>query len=311
MYAQPNINYGTNTYAANNKPIDTSKYFITGDRGVYNLLPALGAINSPSSNRVRLDRGEGRDVDRLFGANVYTPYEAYNDIRTQMANDPTALAAFNTAFTPSAYNVSAKDRGSRVNSGFFGRFFNNRMRTPGPFTTFNTENPFPYQYVDYGLSRHAVPATEGYRPLSYNSLARYANKNDNPFFMPFETTQDATVTGFTPSAQYLAADTANPYYTNYQNLLSSRRAERDDDDRRPVTPAPVAPAPVMPNPVTPAPVMPNPVTPAPVMPNPVTPAPVTPTPVAPAPVTPTPVMPPAPGNFVPMARGGLASLRRR
>lgn len=305
IYAQPNISYGTNTYQANNKPIDTSKYFITGDRGVYNLLPAFGAINAPLNNQFSIDnrlndRRMMRQADRFFGANQYTPYEAYQDIRTQMANDPKALAAFNSMFNPTAYNVSVQDRRNQIAS-----------TTPSPLAAFNTANPFPQQYVDFGLRGTAVPGSEGYLPLSYNRLADYAYKNKNPFFLPFETTQGATAMGFTPSASLLAADTTNPYYTGLQTALTAQRAaeeaaenarraargkppkfrgrdDDDDDDDRPRTP-------IVP----------------PVTPNPVTPAPVTPTPVTPTPVTPAPVTPTAPGTFVPMRRGGIAALRRK
>jgi hypothetical protein len=224
LYAQPNVSYGTNTYQANGTPIDTSKYFITGDRGVYNLLPALGAISSPIGSNVRLGSG-GKNLmgkaDKYFGANVYTPYEAYQDIRTQMANDPTALAAFNKLYTPSAYDVALRDKLAREGRG------QTTTTTPSPLAAFNTANPFPYQYVDYGLRGTAVPGSSTYAPLSYNALANYAYKNQNPFFMPFQTTTGATASAFTPTASYLAADTTNPYYTKLQSAMTAQQAAID------------------------------------------------------------------------------------
>ena len=107
-YAEPNYNYGANTYQMNNSPIDTSKYFITGDKGVYNLMPALGQINPktiPSSHGIYNDPFANSVANKSY----YTPYEAYNDLSAQMANDPKALAAFQAMYkptTPTAKGVS-------------------------------------------------------------------------------------------------------------------------------------------------------------------------------------------------------------
>lgn len=107
-YAEPNYNYGANTYQMNNSPIDTSKYFITGDKGVYNLMPALGQINPktiPSSHGIYNDPFANSVANKSY----YTPYEAYTDLSKQMANDPKALAAFQSMYqptTPTAKGVS-------------------------------------------------------------------------------------------------------------------------------------------------------------------------------------------------------------
>lgn len=98
-YAEPNYNYGANTYQMNNSPIDTSKYFITGDKGVYNLMPALGQINPktiPSSHGIYNEPFANSVANKSY----YTPYEAYTDLSKQMANDPKALAAFQSMYQP-------------------------------------------------------------------------------------------------------------------------------------------------------------------------------------------------------------------
>ena len=302
MYAQPSFNYGNQTYQYGTTPVDASKYFITGDKGVYNLLPAFGQVNS--------NLKEGFLGNRMAaGRNRYTPYEAYNDIRTQMANDPKALAAFNAAYTPTPYNFNTQDKlGSLFGRGFGGNRRGTPSVAPFDYTAYRATNPFPQQNVDYGLNAKIA----GPESSSFRSLSRYANTNNNPFFMPFETTQGATAMGFTPSAPYLAKDQALIDYNKNLNMALNNYYRPPVTP--PVTPPPVVPPPIVPPPIVPPvtpPVTPTPVTPAPVTPTPVTPAPVTPTPVTPAPVTPTPVQPGTPGNFVAMNRGGLASLRRR
>jgi len=274
MYAQPNINYGNNTYQYGTTPIDASKYFITGDKGVYNLLPAFGRVNagtSPGNYRTSpfgMPLGNSRSLGRN---NAYTPYEAYNDILSKMAGDQKAIDAFKAAYTPS------------IPEGRFPNLTRFRPQT-GPLADFYKANPTPFgQYVNYNLNQK-VPNQTG---LTYKKLADYAVKQSNPFFLPYETTTGATPLSFAPSASALAPTDFNNYRDQY---YQARQAQRDY---------------LRPNPVTPAPVTPTPVTPTPV-----TPTPVTPTPVTPTPVTPTPVQPRPPGNFNAMKRGGLASLRR-
>jgi hypothetical protein len=278
MYAQPNISYGTNTYQYGGKPVDVSPYFISGDKGVYNLLPAFGQVNAgtnPSNYRTGLF-GVPFGPRTLGKQGAYTPYEAYNDVLSKMAGDQKAIDAFKAAYTPSTPTYSNQ---------FMNRF---RPQT-GPLADFYKANPSPYgQYVNYNLNQK-VPDQTG---LTYKKLAQYASKQNNPFFLPYETTTGATPLSFTPSASALAPVNLGDYRNQY---YQARQAQRDY---------------LRPPPVTPAPVTPTPVTPTPVTPTPVTPTPVTPTPVTPTPVTPTPVQPGPPGNFVAMNRGGLASLRR-
>jgi hypothetical protein len=319
MYAQPNINYGNNTYQYGTTPIDASKYFITGDRGVYNLLPAFGQVNA--GNRANMYNPLGSNSLGRQGA--YTSSEAYNDILAQMANDPKALSAFKAAYTPTAFSTQNKygdisrfaPEGLKhgfegykpsfegLKQGFEG-FNRVRQMTPFDYANYYKTNPNPQQYVDYGLKAN-VP---GQNALSYSQLAKYAVQNKNPFFLPYQTTQGATAMGFTPSASALAKDQAYyDYQNNLKKAVSSYYYPSKPVTPTPVTPGPITPGPITPGPVTPTPITPGPVTPTPITPGPITPGPVTPTPVTPTPVTPTPVRP---GNFTAMNRGGLASLRR-
>ena len=281
MYAQPNINYGNNTYQYLGKPLDVSPYFISGDKGVYNLLPALGKVNAGTnpSTYTQINKspfgalaGMGPlsflrpQVAALNKANAYSPYEAYNDVLSKMAGDQKAIDAFKAA-----YNLPAP---APAGNSFIPKY-----------------NPHG-QYVNYNLNKTIT----GQPKLTYGQLANYAAIKNNPFFMPYETTQGSTAYGFTPSASALTPIN----YSSYRQFLNNEKAKQL------AATTPVTPAPVTPTPVTPTPVTPTPVTPAPV-----TPTPVIPTPVTPTPVTPTPVTPPPPGNFTAMNRGGLASLRRR
>jgi hypothetical protein len=382
-YAKPGIDYGNNTYQYGGKPLDTSPYFITGDKGVYNLLPALGQINAGQesslyrTNRLNNDNRIEK-FNALGAANAYTPYEAYQDIQAQMANDPTALAAFNKAYRPSTMG-SSNIKLPAILGGH-----NIPIGGPSPDTPlgqFHATTPNPYgQYVNFGLKK-ALPSESSTNPNSYYSdLAKYAAENKNPFFLPFETAQGATPLGFTPSQNALGAIDSSPYLsglstatTTHNQFVSdqqkaaraaqeaqreaqrqaqeqARRAEqrardaqrqardqaqaqdrareqaedqqkrlqnrlqgpRGNDGLTSVRPPSVTPnfgafTPPSrnnnPAPATPAaPIVNNLFTPG-------KPTPVAPTPVAPTPVTPPP--PPGPGSFTPMARGGIAMLRRR
>ena len=98
-YAKPEYNYGNQTYQYGDKPVDASKYFITGDKGVYNLMPALGQVSPKtlqSSNPIYSDSWSNSVANKGY----YTPYEAYTDLSKQMANDPKALAAFQSMYKP-------------------------------------------------------------------------------------------------------------------------------------------------------------------------------------------------------------------
>ena len=205
-YAQPGYNYGNQTYQYGSKPLDMSKYFISGDRGVYNLMPALGQINAGAVPKNMMYNPEQSRASRdIVAANAYTPYEAHLDIQAQMANDPRALAAFNSAFKPrSAMDIGSNDENS-------------------PLAQFQrrTHNPLG-QYVNYGLNDR-MPGVEPKLGLRYDQIAKYAAENKNPFFMPYETTQGATPLGFTPSSDKLGAIDTSQYLSGYNTAQTAQQ----------------------------------------------------------------------------------------
>lgn len=83
IYAQRGYNYGANTYKVSNNPFDASKYFISGDKGVYNLLPMMGSLYG----------------DKKFAAQPGTAsYNIYQSIYDKMADDAAAQKAFSERF---------------------------------------------------------------------------------------------------------------------------------------------------------------------------------------------------------------------
>ena len=155
-YAEPTYSYGANTYQMGSSPVDTSKYFITGDKGVYNLLPALGQIDAktlPSSHPIYSDRF----ANSVSNKSYYTPYEAYNDLSAQMKNDPKALAAFQSMYQPTT--PTDKGLSPYVDFGLGSSIGNNA--TYGDIASYasTNQNPFyiPYKGVGGKISTFTPP----------------------------------------------------------------------------------------------------------------------------------------------------------
>lgn len=155
-YAEPTYSYGANTYQMGSSPVDTSKYFITGDKGVYNLLPALGQVTPKtlqSSNPMYSDRISSINANKSY----YTPYEAYNDLSAQMQNDPKALAAFQSMYQPTT--PTGKDVSPYVDFGLGSSIGNNA--TYGDIASYaaTNQNPFyiPYKGVGGKISTFTTP----------------------------------------------------------------------------------------------------------------------------------------------------------
>lgn len=83
IYAQRGYDYGANTYRVSNNPFNASNYFISGDKGVYNLLPMLGGLYGDE------------DYERKLGT---SSYNIYNDIYGRMADDAAAQKLFSQRF---------------------------------------------------------------------------------------------------------------------------------------------------------------------------------------------------------------------
>jgi hypothetical protein len=145
-YAQPTYNYGANSYQMGNNPVDTSKYFITGDKGVYNLMPALGQIN-PKTLSSSAPIYNDSFANSVSNKSYYTPYEAYNDLSAQMANDPKALAAFQSMYQPTT--PASKGVSPYVDFGLGTSIGNNA--TYGNIANYASTNQNPF-YVPYSGS---------------------------------------------------------------------------------------------------------------------------------------------------------------
>lgn len=143
QYAQPSYNYGANSYQMGNNPLDTSKYFITGDRGVYNLLPALGQITPKTLQPSSLMYGSSNATDQ-FNKSYFTPYEAYQELSGQMKNDPKALAAFQAMYQPTT--PTSKGISPYVDFGLGASIGDNA--TYGDIASYASTNKNPF-YVPY------------------------------------------------------------------------------------------------------------------------------------------------------------------
>lgn len=187
QYALPDFNYGANTYTLNNNPYDASKYFITGDKGVYNMMPQLGNLYGDSA------------TNKLPGA---TSYNIYNSIYNKMADDAKAQAAFAQAYGPKTFtptivkgNVMKSFTGPNYLKGDIRNAYQEQRNA------YNTANralpkgqrpafaPTPIQYSDFGFSKNATTMDN---PLE--ALANYATTQKNPFFVPFAPTTPTTTT---------------------------------------------------------------------------------------------------------------------
>lgn len=165
-YAQPNVQYGTgaNTYTVGGKPVDTSKYFITGDKGVYNLLPML---NGAYQDKNKLDSNLGG-------------YNAYNSINQKLADDAKAQQAFQQAFqiqtlNPANYNPSTLPNYLKTD-------FKHNIYNPNADKNSNklkSQPSFPsYQYVDFGFGKGD----------NLSQISKYAANQNNPFFLAYTPT---------------------------------------------------------------------------------------------------------------------------
>jgi hypothetical protein len=172
IYADPTIKYGTgnNTYTYGGNPFDTSKYFITGDKGVYNLLPQLA---NPYADKTKYDAMTGT-------------YNTYQNIYNSMRDDATAQAAFAKAFAPQTYTPTYNFTPNKKNPTTGSFALNKNFTGPNSYladdlynnvAAFNpTGTVNPIKYVDFGF---------GPTGSTIGSIANYAATNKNPFFTPF------------------------------------------------------------------------------------------------------------------------------
>jgi hypothetical protein len=179
--ATPGFNYGANTYTYGDKPYDASKYFVSGNKGVYNVLPELGNMYSPEAQAAQGTSG----------------FNAYQNIYGKMAGDELAQANLQKSFSPGMLSV-APQNGAYKPIGDF-----NPATTPysgaqtnlpeylrqdiqsaygeyQPQAQSSGSSYLPIQYADFGF---------GSEDQAYK-LAQYAQQNKNPFFQAFASPTD-------------------------------------------------------------------------------------------------------------------------
>jgi len=175
------FNYGANTYTYGGNPYDASKYFVSGNRGVYNVLPELGNMYSPEAQAAQGTSG----------------FNAYQNIYGKMAGDELAQANLQKSFSPGMLSV-APQSGAYKPIGDFNPattpYAGGRADLPGylqediksaygeyqPQAQSSGSSYLPIQYADFGF---------GSEDQAYK-LAQYAQQNKNPFFQAFASPTD-------------------------------------------------------------------------------------------------------------------------
>jgi hypothetical protein len=189
--ATPGFNYGANTYTYDNKPYDASKYFVSGNKGVYNVLPELGNMYSPEAQ----------------GAQGTSSFNAYQNIYGKMAGDELAQANLQRSFNPGMLSVAPVNNTYKPIGDFNPAttpYAGGRADLPNylqediksaygeyqPQAQSSGSSYLPIQYADFGF---------GSEDQTYK-LAQYAAQNKNPFFQAFASPQ-----------QEAAPQMANPF----------------------------------------------------------------------------------------------------
>jgi hypothetical protein len=182
--ATPGFNYGANTYTYDNKPYDASKYFVSGNKGVYNVLPELGNMYSPEAQ----------------GAQGTSSFNAYQNIYGKMAGDELAQANLQRSFNPGMLSVAPVNNTYKPIGDFNPAttpYAGGRADLPNylqediksaygeyqPQAQSSGSSYLPIQYADFGF---------GSEDQTYK-LAQYAAQNKNPFFQAFASPQQEAV----------------------------------------------------------------------------------------------------------------------
>jgi hypothetical protein len=213
--ATPGFNYGANTYTYDNKPYDASKYFVSGNKGVYNVLPELGNMYSPEAQAAQGTSG----------------FNAYQNIYGKMAGDELAQANLQKSFSPGMLSV-APQSGAYKPIGDFNPattpYAGGRADLPGylqediksaygeyqPQAQSSGSSYLPIQYADFGF---------GSEDQTYK-LAQYAAQNKNPFFQAFASPQqEAAPTMANPFAFAKPPEAPAPAPSPYQPVEGGPR----------------------------------------------------------------------------------------
>jgi hypothetical protein len=164
-YYSPTYDYGGSSYSVDSKPFDTSKYFVQGNKGTYNVLPQLADLygnpdvqqraGAPSANiygdimnrfSMNQDTLAQQNFQKNFGLQTYNP----------IAGSPTTLAS----------DFTAPDYLKSDIQNALGEYY--------PSGSTQTES-VPVNYADFGFKSGDT----------LQNIANYAKKENNPFFMPY------------------------------------------------------------------------------------------------------------------------------
>jgi hypothetical protein len=175
----PGFSFGSDLYSYGGEPYDASKYFVQGNKGVYNVLPELGTLYSPET---QAQQGT-------------SSFNAYQNIYGKMAGDPLAQANLQKTFAPGLLSVSPQQAGGYKPIGDFNPattpYAGGRADLPSylqediksaygeymPQAQASNASYLPIQYADFGF---------GSGDKAYE-LAQFARSENNPFFQPFAT----------------------------------------------------------------------------------------------------------------------------
>ena len=168
-YYSPTYDYGANSYTVDNNPFDTSKYFIQGNKGTYNVLPQLanlygneqaqavpgttsGYLHSQIMNQLQGDALAQQNFQKNFARQEFIP-----TIATPGKVDVESVA-------PSGFSVPDYLK-SDIQSGLSEYY---------PIGSTQTD-PIPMTYADFGFKSGDT----------LQNIANYAKRENNPFFMPY------------------------------------------------------------------------------------------------------------------------------
>jgi hypothetical protein len=162
-YYSPTYNYGANSYTVDNNPYDTSKYFIQGNKGSYNVLPQLANLYDPSTQQRA----------GAPSANIY------NDIIGQFSQNQDTLAQqnFQKNFGLQTYNPNVSNPTTLASDFNAPDYLKSDIQNAlgeyypggrGPGTV-------PVNYADFGFKSGDT----------LQKIANYAKTQNNPFFMPY------------------------------------------------------------------------------------------------------------------------------
>jgi len=213
--ATPGFNYGANTYTYGDQPYDASKYFVSGNKGVYNVLPELGNMYSPEAQ----------------AAPGTSSFNAYQNIYGKMAGDELAQANLQKSFNPGMLSVAPVNNtytpisdfnpattpyaGAQANlPDYLKQDIQSAYGEYQPQAQSSSASYLPIQHADFGF---------GSGDQAYQ-LAQYAAQNKNPFFQAFaEPTNTAAPQMANPFAFARPPEAPAPAPSPYQPVEGGAR----------------------------------------------------------------------------------------